>query len=118
MKRILVVDDERAILDALEICLQESGYEVSVIQDSKTVYSAVERVKPDLILLDVLLAGADGRDIAKQLKSNARTKPIPIILMSAHPSAVKSVVGASVQAFLPKPFEMEQLEMVIERCLH
>jgi CheY-like chemotaxis protein len=64
---------------------------------------------PDLILLDVLLSGKDGREIVKYLKRKAETKAIPVIMFSAHPSAEETARAAGADDFLAKPFDIEVL---------
>ena len=64
---------------------------------------------PDLILLDVLLSGKDGREIVKRLKSQEETRHIPVIMFSAHPSAEKTARAAGADDFVAKPFEMDEI---------
>ncbi|MBV9021197.1 MAG: response regulator [Chloroflexi bacterium] len=108
-KRLLVVDDEQDILEFLQVILEEEGY--SVVTTDKGEY--LEKLKngglPHLILLDVLLSGKDGREIAKQLKSREDTKHIPIIMFSAHPSAEETARRAGADDFLAKPFDIDVL---------
>jgi len=72
---------------------------------------------PDLILLDVLLSGKDGREIVKQLKSQEETKSIPIIMFSAHPSAEKTAREAGADDFVAKPFHIDFLLAVVAKYL-
>lgn len=108
---ILVIDDNADILDALSLLLSENGYHV--ITSEKGDYA--ENLKnhegdlPDLIIMDVLLSGKDGRQITRILKNDDHTKHIPIILISAHPSAEKSIHECGADAFLAKPFDIEEL---------
>ena len=88
-KKILVVDDDKDILDALQIVLENEGFVVVKNFKGDETYQVVNMSKPDLILLDVLMSGKDGRVICKKLKSSKESKDIPIILMSAHPSAAR-----------------------------
>jgi DNA-binding response OmpR family regulator len=64
---------------------------------------------PDLILLDVLLSGKDGRDIVKYLKQHEETKRIPVIIFSAHPGAEQTALEAGADDFMAKPFEIDDL---------
>src|SRR5947209_19129198 len=98
-KKILVVDDDPGILDALKLTLEDAGYEVQT--SDKGDYAENLRDTngglPDLIILDVLLSGKDGRTICRALKNRPDTQHIPIIMISAHPGAADSVraVGAN-----------------------
>jgi DNA-binding response OmpR family regulator len=116
-KKILVVDDEPDILEFLQLILEDEGY--TVVTTSKAEY--VEKLQngrlPDLILLDVLLSGKDGRDIVKQLKSQVETKHIPVIMFSAHPSAEETARAAGADDFIAKPFEMDILLAKLASCL-
>lgn len=108
-KRILVIDDDQGILEAFEAILESEGYDVVILSDTERVESLVKTYRPDLILLDILLSGADGRDICKKLKSKPRLKNIPIIMISAHPSASKTIQSVGADDFVEKPFEMDIL---------
>jgi DNA-binding response OmpR family regulator len=109
MKKILVVDDDQGILDAFTAILESADFEVITQSDPDKLPKAITTVKPDLIILDVLLSGGDGREICKSLKSKKETKNIPVIIISAHPSAGESIKTSGADDFLEKPFEMEEL---------
>jgi CheY-like chemotaxis protein len=108
-KRILVVDDDEGIVDALSLMLKEVGYEVNGILRGEEAYSQTEKFRPDLIFLDILMSGVDGRDICKKLKGDNKTKSIPIVMISAHPSAERHAKIVGADGFLAKPFETDEL---------
>lgn len=108
-KQVLVVDDEPDILEFLQVLLEEEGYEVEVTPKGEDLEKLQQERLPDLILLDVLLSGKDGREIVKDLKSRKETKAIPIIMFSAHPSAEATVRKAGADDFLAKPFDIDVL---------
>lgn len=114
MKKVYVVDDERGILEALEFMLQEEGYAVRT-SSSGSALLRLDGDLPDLIVLDVLLSGEDGREIARKLKSQDKTKKIPIIMISAHPNAAFTVRDCGADDFLPKPFEIQELLDKVEK---
>ena len=118
MKKILVVDDDESILDAVSLVLEDEGYRVETIQKGQETYEKVIAFKPDLILLDVLMSGSDGRDICRKLKHNSETKHIPIIMISAHPTAKEGALECGAEEFLAKPFNTDELLKKIERLLH
>jgi CheY-like chemotaxis protein len=72
---------------------------------------------PDLVLLDMLLSGKDGREIVRQLKSDEKTKHIPVIMFSAHPSAERTAFEAGADDFVEKPFDIDVLLHKIERLI-
>lgn len=115
--KILVVDDEPDILEFLQVILEEEGYAVIPTDKGEYVEALRNGGLPDLILLDVLLSGKDGREIVKQLKSQEKTKHIPVIMFSAHPSAEKTAREAGADDFIAKPFEIDQLLVKIARFL-
>lgn len=110
-KNILVVDDDPDILDALQFTLEDAGY--AVVTSLKGDYAENLRDGngglPDLIILDVLLSGKDGRLICRKLKSQDETRHIPIIMISAHPGARESVKEVGADDFLAKPFDVDAL---------
>lgn len=108
MKRVFVVDDEKSILEALEFMLREEGYEVFSSSRGAELLN-INGNLPDVIVLDVLLSGEDGRDIARRLKGQDKTKNIPIIMISAHPNAQLTVRECGADDFLAKPFDIQDL---------
>jgi DNA-binding response OmpR family regulator len=96
-------------LEAFKAILESNDYKVVTESDPGRLLEQIYQAEPDLIILDVLLSGADGRIICKNLKADKETRDIPIIIVSAHPSASKSIKQAGADDFLEKPFEMETL---------
>jgi DNA-binding response OmpR family regulator len=108
-KKLLVVDDELDILEFLQVILEEEGYEVLTSTKGEYLEQLHNGGLPDLILLDVLLSGKDGRAIVKYLKSQDETRHIPIIMFSAHPSAEQTARAAGAEDFIAKPFNIDDL---------
>ena len=109
MSKILVVDDDLDILSVMEILLSMKGFEVEVTSKGENTFPKIETFKPDLILLDVLISGFDGRTICKQLKSNIATRHIPVIMFSAHPGAAATIADYGADDFISKPFDVDHL---------
>src|SRR5205823_8279049 len=116
-KKIWVVDDDENILEVLQIILESAGYDVQTSLNGESLQHLNEQRLPDLILLDILLSGTDGREICKDLKSRECTRHIPVILLSAHSDASKAADGSGANAFLPKPFDIEGLIKVVQNHL-
>lgn len=118
-KQILVVDDDPDILDAIGWMLEDAGYQVQTSDrgDSAENLHGDDADLPDLIILDVLLSGKDGRAICKLLKSRRDTQDIPIVMVSAHPSAVGSSRAVGADDFVAKPFDIDVLLAAVERHL-
>ena len=109
MSKILVVDDDIDILSVMEILLSMKGFDVEVTSKGENTLPKIESFKPDLILLDVLISGYDGRTICKQLKSNKSTCHIPVIMFSAHPGAAATIAEYGADDFIAKPFDVNNL---------
>ena len=116
-KKILVVDDEPDILEFLQVILEVEGYTVATTTKGEYVEKLHDGGLPDLILLDVLLSGKDGREIVKRLKQQEETHHIPVIMFSAHPSAEETARVAGADDFVAKPFEIDILLNKVARYL-
>lgn len=110
MRKILAVDDDKDILEVLQFILEDSGFEVDALSDGAHIIDKIEQSKPDLILLDIMLRDLDGRDLCRDIKTNAHTSHIPVILLSATQDInfLKHQIGCP-DAFVAKPFDIEQL---------
>lgn len=114
-KKILVVDDDPSILDAVSLVLEDEGYDVKAEEKGSKVFDRIATFKPDLLLLDILLSGSDGRIVCKQIKGNMETRSLPIILISAHPHVKDSIGECGADDFLPKPFSLTSLLDIVSR---
>src|SRR5690348_9426088 len=97
-KKILVADDDPAIVESTTLILEEFGYDVDSTVDGQTIYK-MEKDYPDLLLLDIWMSGEDGREICKYLKKSALTKHIPIIMVSASRDIQNSAKEAGADDF-------------------
>jgi DNA-binding response OmpR family regulator len=109
MSKILVVDDDHDILSVVKILLNLNNFAVRTTSKWEYISHEIEDFSPDLILLDVALGGADGREICKQLKKSDDTRHIPIILFSAHYDLVNNIQGCMADGLVTKPFETSYL---------
>jgi DNA-binding response OmpR family regulator len=116
-KKILVVEDEPDILEFLQVILEEEGYAVLTSDKGEFLEQFDKSNLPDLIIVDVLLSGKDGREIVKHLKSQEETKHIPVIMFSAHPSAEQTAREAGAEDFLAKPFDIDELLAKVAKYL-
>ena len=110
---ILVYDDEESILEVIKIILEEHGFEVISSTKGENIMQDVEANNPSLILLDIWMKGINGNEVAKQLKSDEKTKEIPIILISALNETQQIAEVAGVDGFLKKPFDMDELVKLV-----
>lgn len=114
MVRILIADDDPAILDATKLILECEGYEVVTASDGDTVRKIYDGL-PDIILLDIWLSGTNGAEIARFLKEQERTRHIPIILFSANRYVEELVKKIGVEDALIKPFDVTDLLRKVEK---
>lgn len=117
MDKILVVDDDFDILTLVKMSLSLNGFSVEATPRWEDVDHTIHEFWPDLILLDVSLAGADGREICRKIKSAGDTMHIPIILFSANAEMEKSVENCNAQAFIAKPYELSHLLFTIRTAI-
>jgi CheY-like chemotaxis protein len=117
-KRILVLDDDIFILSALCDVLEYYGYEVKTQTRGDEVFEKIQEYHPDLILLDVMLAEMDGREICQRIKQKPDTSDIPVILLSAtHNLADCLKLQSPPDDFVAKPFDISTLLNKIEHQL-
>ncbi|MCK5171829.1 MAG: response regulator, partial [Planctomycetes bacterium] len=116
---ILVVDDERDLLELLSLNLSAEGYTITTVETGKEAISAIETERPDLILLDIMLEDISGIQLTGKLKNSPETASIPIILLTAKDTEMDMVVGLSVGAddYVTKPFSTKVLVARIEAVL-
>jgi DNA-binding response OmpR family regulator len=119
MRRILAVDDDNDILEVLRYILEDSGYKVETLSNGYNLFSTIRAHQPDLILLDIMLGGLDGRELCKHLKAGKETHDIPVILVSAsHYVAAGSLNQEGCpDDFIAKPFDIDVLLRSIKRQL-
>ena len=110
-KKILVVEDDRDISELITYNLEREGYEIASLYDGSQVVDFVNKRKPDLIILDLMLPEVDGIEICRTLKSDAATKHIPIVMLTAKSEEADVVVGLQMGAddYIPKPFSPKVL---------
>ncbi|MDB5120795.1 MAG: response regulator [Sphingobacteriales bacterium] len=107
IKHILVVEDDENIREVLEYILNDSGYEVKSTSTAREFFHKIEASNPDLIILDINLPDGDGRELCKAIKSNVRTKNIPVIMMSASLNISEILKESGANDFIPKPFNID-----------
>ncbi len=111
MSRILVVEDEPAIAELISINLRHAGYEVTIAGDAEQAQVAVDGVLPSLVVLDWMLPGTSGHALARAWRAQARTRELPIIMLTARAEEADRVSGldAGADDYLTKPFSANEL---------
>jgi len=118
-KKILVIEDEPELLDLVSGSLMRAGYEVAVCDNGRQAVATAAAVKPDLIVMDVMLPGVDGLAIATQLAANDKLSSIPIIVTTAlEQSRPMFEKIPSVRHFTTKPFTLAELLKTVASILH
>src|SRR5256886_11727266 len=106
--KVLVVDDEDHIVELARLYLSREGYEVEGVGDGAEALSRFGQIKPDLVVLDIMLPGTDGLTICKEIRKHSQ---VPIIMLTARDEVTDKVVGLEVGAddYLTKPFHPQEL---------
>lgn len=108
--RILVVDDSPDNLFLIQATLEDDGYQISLAEDGKTALALVERLLPDLILLDVMMPEMDGYEVTERIRQNPKLPYIPILLITAHErSSVVKGLDIGADDFIRKPVDIDEL---------
>ncbi|MFP4315641.1 MAG: response regulator [Desulfovibrionales bacterium] len=117
--RILIVEDEDDIQNLLRFNLQNAGFDVLTSENGREALDLARKFDPDLILLDIMLPGLDGFDVCKELKSDTKTKPIPVIMLTARGEEVDRIVGLELGAddYVVKPFSPRELTLRVKAVL-
>jgi DNA-binding response OmpR family regulator len=116
-KHVIIIDDDEDMLFIVSTVLFNSGYEVRVSTDPDLI-NTFKKGFPDLLLLDVHLAGKNGGDICKYLKNHKETAEIPVILFSSIPDLEKFSKEKEANDYVSKPFDIEELKSKIDRQLN
>lgn len=119
MPRVLVVDDDPVIRGLLEVNLQLEGYEVGLAVDGSDALAQIAADHPDLILLDIMMPGIDGWEVAQRLKEDPATAHIPVAFLTARAMGadVKRGTDLGVDAYVTKPFDPEELLELVGRLV-
>jgi DNA-binding response OmpR family regulator len=111
---VLVAEDERNLVEALSFLMRRAGYEVNVTHDGPSTVEVARRIKPDLVLLDIMLPGFDGFEVVSAIRQEAGERQPRIIMLTAkgHEKDRRKAVGLGVDDYVTKPFSNRD---VVER---
>lgn len=118
-KKVLIVDDERNIVTALEYLLQKNGYEVQVAETGEDALAQLDSFSPDLVLLDVMMPKVSGYEVCQRVRSRPEWRDIKVVMLSAKGREVEVSKGMSLGAdlYVTKPFSNTELVATIGRLL-
>jgi DNA-binding response OmpR family regulator len=117
IKKILIVEDDEALLRLESLLLTSKGYEVKGVSDGQAALDVVATMKPNLILLDIMLPKINGLEVCRQIKANEATRHIPVVMLSAKKSQEDLVLGEQSGAnwYITKPFKTAVIVETIQR---
>ena len=114
---VLIVDDEEEIVGIIKAFLQRAGgYEITTATDGITALIEVGRIKPDLLILDIMIPGVDGVEVCRRIKADATNRTV-IIAVSGDAEKEKAILQAGADAFMAKPVDLDRLHAEAKRLL-
>lgn len=119
MQRVLIIEDERDIADLIGFNLERAGYEVTKAHDGIEGASMALHQSPDLVILDLMLPGKDGFKVFKEIRRDARSRDIPVIMLTARAQTEDRIKGleAGADDYLTKPFSPKELMLRVQAVL-
>lgn len=118
-RRVLVVEDEDNIALALDFLMEREGYDHDRVADGDAALPKIRAMRPDLVVLDVMLPGVSGYDICRDVRGDPALREVKILMMTARGSSVERRRGQAIGAdgFIAKPFELKELRQEMRRLL-
>lgn len=116
-KHILIVDDDPGIGEMLKTLLEFNDFQATHIEQPDGIEELIKKHKTDLVLLDMLISGADGTEVCSQLRIDKEVSKTPVLMMSALHEAGIKCKNSGADDFIAKPFEMEELIKKIDEVL-
>jgi CheY-like chemotaxis protein len=114
-KTVLVVDDEPVLRTIVREILHEEGYAVIEAADGRVMLEMMAKERPDLVLMDVMMPGIDGREAYRQLRLHPEHRDVPVVMISAGVRPIK--LDPSIAGFMAKPFDISQLVELVVRLI-
>jgi len=117
-KKILILDDNEDILEMIQEAMLSEGYEAVSIAATDDIIRSLQDSGADMLLIDYLLPGVNGGDLCHQVKSHPATAHLPVIMLSAYPRVLNSLGNYGSDAFIAKPFSLEELTDTVKALLY
>ncbi len=115
-KRILICDDDLPVRLLVRVVLDDD-YEFSEASNATEALELARRLPPDLVILDIMLAGRNGLDLLEELRRDPRLREVPMIVLTASPEREDDALAAGADRFFMKPFEPDELKSTVEELL-
>lgn len=119
-KKVVCIEDEPEMIDLVKLILGRKGFELTGAMGGREGLEAVRRIKPDLVLLDLMMPDMDGWEVYQQMKADAEMQKIPVIVVTAKAQSIDKVLGlhiAKVDDYVTKPFGPQELLQSVEKVL-
>ncbi len=119
-EKILIVDDDREMVELIELFLSNAGYETISAYSGEEALEKTFREKPDLILLDIMMPKIDGWEVLRRIKNDPETQNTPVAFITARTQNIDKMIGLSVmkaEGYITKPFGKKELLEEVERIL-
>jgi len=116
-KRLLIIDNDAEVLNVMQEALVYEGFEVKIQEDTHNIFQVINDYKPDLIMIDYILDGINGGETCHEIKVNLATGHIPVVIVSAYSKVILSLGNYRSDAFLAKPFGLDELVQVVNKLL-
>ncbi len=119
-KRVVCIEDEPEMIDLVKLILSRKGFQVVGAMGGREGLEAIQREKPDLVLLDIMMPDIDGWEVYQRMKADETTKGIPVIMVTAKAQSIDKVLGlhiAKVDDYITKPFGPQELLESVEKVL-
>jgi DNA-binding response OmpR family regulator len=108
-KKIFILEKDEGILEIVSYVLADEGYDIKALTTEDGIFEHIEIYSPDAILLDIVSPSEIGTEICRKLKVNAKTKHIPVIVLSTHSKITETIKEVCADDVLPKPFDIDDL---------
>ena len=118
--KIMIVDDEPDVVDLVKIVLKSEGYEVVTANSGREALEKIGTEMPDLVLLDIMMPQMDGWEVYNHIKSNSKTKDIPVAMLTAKSQSIDKMIGlhvVQVDDYITKPFGRAELLERVKKIL-
>lgn len=118
-EKLLLVDDEPGLREAVQAYLEDEGFEVNVAGNAEEGWEVLQSQKPDLVISDVMMPKVDGYQFLKQMREDPRFRALPVVFLTARGMTSDRIQGykAGCDAYLPKPFDPEELVAIVNNLL-